>query len=1641
MLATLQTATAQSYLTQIGVPPFTTALPIENGFINVANGNLHLSIPSGSFPERGSHPFVAGLVYDSRIWQVVSGTSNSWQPTNAGSQGGWRFVTSGDAGNASFTSYGDRYGAGITSATWIDPLGTVHYFPVSLALSSNGNCVDSSSAVFATDATGYYTSWTHSCSNNSLYHYFYSPDGTVVNRGGPGYASAPEDTNGNYFTADANGNVIDTLGRTPITYVASGTGCSTNYCYNILNSQGSTSQIKITTTTVYVNTAFGQSGVTEYSGSFTAIQSITLPDGNSYTFGYDSGTTSGHYGGLTSITLPTGGQITYGYTTYQDSFGNRNQWVNSRAISGGGTWSYTPAVISTCGSGQVGCQQKVTVTKPSTDQMIYTFILNNGAWKSQVQAYTGSTTLLSTVSNAWDFSQSCSPQPCTGAFNVRVLTTTTTLPTPGANNVTSQTKLTYNDANTMNVASIKAWKFYAGTSPTFPATSDRETDFTYLATSAYTAKNIVNRVLSTTVKDGTGALVAQTNFTYDDSGALQNSSPATGIFQHDDTNYGLTNTVRGNLTTISRCTNPSSCSSSPVKTTMIYDTTGQLLSVTDPNTNVTSFNYADNFFKDVGDGPSNPPQAYSITPVVTNAYVKTVTPPAIPASTFGYYYHTGQLASSKDANGNTSYSHFFDTPFSRPTSVVLPDGGWSYTAYSAAETQVDAYVGITGAFATSGCTGCRQDEAALDNLGRVITQKLMSDPDGITTVTTNYDTTGRVLNVSHPARTTASTTDGIETPTYDGLGRVIKTTHQDNTFSQVFYGAAVSGSGVNTTQLCSSGTYGLGYPVLFVDEASNKRETWTDGLGKTIEADEPDSSGNLTSNTCYKNDGLGNLLQIVHGAQTRTYVYDTLSRPTSVTIPELANSSGSNCAVNYTYDSNSNILTQTAPAPNQTSCTGTVTITHYYDALNRLTKKTYSDSSPTVQYGFDGAALTGCTTTPPTLTITNPKGRRTSMCDSSGAASWSYDSMGRVLIEARTILGVTKNTSYSYNRDGSIARVTYPSNNMITYTVSNAQRLTAAKDVANNVQFATAASYVPPGRLSGVITGQISGGFAGISESHSFNNRLEYTSTYASSTAGTALNLTYCYNGFDFTNGCSSSAAHNNGSVTGITSGVDSNRTMNSQYDSLNRISSADSKATSGVDCWGQNFIPDAVANLNTITSAQCSSGSLSVTVDANNHIINDSTFAYDASGNMTKDGSGTGYLYTFDDDGHLTLAAGQAGGPYCYVYDGNGLRVAKKSSATTCASGTVTKLYWRSITGRALAETDGSGSTANSAYYEYVFFGGRRIAQRTGPGAIFYYFADQLGSTRTITTGSGTGQTPGQLCYDADFTPYGQEMQHTERLQTTACPPNYRFTGYERDSETGLDYAFARYYSSRLGRFLSTDPLAGTAGPQSLNAYAYVINDPLNVVDPSGMDGCPPNAPPGTICGPPSSVWDDHGSVDLAAMTGVGGSGEIAIEEARYESIITTGWDPVLEIQYYEYEFTGVDRSTKVEQQKELAAIQLGQAKCAGQSRDAIADCILDAYNTLFLKTPKNKDSPLVGGNYNFDSTQVVIQGDHISGGGLGCVWGRCGIIDSLHFHSDGTFHVDSANPWFIPIGSAIHLGVDIIGGNSWWSQGIPRP
>jgi RHS repeat-associated protein len=147
------------------------------------------------------------------------------------------------------------------------------------------------------------------------------------------------------------------------------------------------------------------------------------------------------------------------------------------------------------------------------------------------------------------------------------------------------------------------------------------------------------------------------------------------------------------------------------------------------------------------------------------------------------------------------------------------------------------------------------------------------------------------------------------------------------------------------------------------------------------------------------------------------------------------------------------------------------------------------------------------------------------------------------------------------------------------------------------------------------------------------------------------------------------------------------------------------------------------------------------------------------------------------------------------------------------------------------LEETNASGKMTSTVGRDYIFFAGRRIAWRDSSGHVYYYFADVIGSTRAVTNATGS------RCFDADYYPYGQENDYTSTLQTTACSPTYKFTGYEYDSETDNYYAMARYYNPRLGRFMSPDPLPGVVGnPQSLNRYSYVLNNPETFVDPSGM-------------------------------------------------------------------------------------------------------------------------------------------------------------------------------------------------------------
>jgi RHS repeat-associated protein len=155
--------------------------------------------------------------------------------------------------------------------------------------------------------------------------------------------------------------------------------------------------------------------------------------------------------------------------------------------------------------------------------------------------------------------------------------------------------------------------------------------------------------------------------------------------------------------------------------------------------------------------------------------------------------------------------------------------------------------------------------------------------------------------------------------------------------------------------------------------------------------------------------------------------------------------------------------------------------------------------------------------------------------------------------------------------------------------------------------------------------------------------------------------------------------------------------------------------------------------------------------------------------------------------------------------------------------AGSTTLDYVYDISGNVVSEV-----TPTSVNADYIYVDGQRVAEYRN-NTTYFIFSDHLGSTRLVTALDGS-------TYDSmDYVPFGEQIAGD--TSTT-----HKFTGKERDSESGLDNFGARYLSSQYGRFMSPDP-ANTKGdvedftdPQGWNMYSYVRNNPLSLTDPDGQ-------------------------------------------------------------------------------------------------------------------------------------------------------------------------------------------------------------
>ena len=179
------------------------------------------------------------------------------------------------------------------------------------------------------------------------------------------------------------------------------------------------------------------------------------------------------------------------------------------------------------------------------------------------------------------------------------------------------------------------------------------------------------------------------------------------------------------------------------------------------------------------------------------------------------------------------------------------------------------------------------------------------------------------------------------------------------------------------------------------------------------------------------------------------------------------------------------------------------------------------------------------------------------------------------------------------------------------------------------------------------------------------------------------------------------------------------------------------------------------------------------------------------------------------------------------YEYDGESHRVRIKELTSSSETKNETFVWCGS---RICQKRASNGSTVLRSYFKEGF--------EESATTDYFYTRDHLGSIREVVGSDGT-TISGRITYD----PWGQATE------TGSLLSDFGYTGHYFDRPTGLNLALYRGYSPLLGRWLSMDPIGLRGG---WNLYVYVINDPIRLVDPTGLEAeacykCPDGQP---FCG-----------------------------------------------------------------------------------------------------------------------------------------------------------------------------------------------
>jgi RHS repeat-associated protein len=712
----------------------------------------------------------------------------------------------------------------------------------------------------------------------------------------------------------------------------------------------------------------------------------------------------------------------------------------------------------------------------------------------------------------------------------------------------------------------------------------------------------------------------------------------------------------------------------------------------------------------------------------------------------------------------------------------------------------------------------------------------IQDPKGVFYLTNQYDSAGRVVR-----QTQADNTNFLFSYTTDPItGAIMQTDFTDP--NGIVTRTAFNAAGYSTSQIAALGRSEQQTTSFGRDPNTNLLTSITDPFSRQ---------------TAYTFVSLGNITSITRlagtpNAVTTTLTYEpTFNQLASITDPL-------NHTTSFSYTPAGALSGITDPLGHQTT---------FVPNTQGLPVSITDPAGNTAQVSYDGADL---------VSITDPVGNTTSrFIDSGGRLLALTDAAGRVtrytfnalnqVVQSTDVLqGVT---IYTYDANGNVASVQDPRGGLSFFTYNNRDQLITrtdpmlrqesfAYDQAGNLVSATdrkgqVTTYQYDGLKRPVFVGfgtQIVGGNPTYASTISYT----YDSVDRLTQAVDSLNgtITRSYDNLDHLAsettplGSLSYSYDAAGRRTGMTvlgqaavtySYDNANRlfqisqgaaVVNLSYDDANRRASLtlpngvsvaysydrDSRVIGTTYSFGANTLGDLSYAYDPLGHVVQRGGSLgrtglpqpviSAAYDAANELANWNgvPVSYDNNGNMLSDGTNT---FAWDTRNHLSALNGNA-----LQYDVFGRRTQNASGTGFLYDGL-----------NAVQELAGSTVTAN-----LLSLGVDEVFSRSDSTGSFSFLADNLGSTLALSDASGNLTT--SYTYD----PFGGTT-----LTGLSSTNAYQFTGRE-NAGNGIYYYRARYYNSTFGRFISEDPAGFDGG--DLNLYAYVLDNPVNLTDPSGK--CP---------------------------------------------------------------------------------------------------------------------------------------------------------------------------------------------------------